>query len=225
VLDVACGTGIVARTAVARVGPAGSVVGVDINEAMLSVARRIEPGVDWRVGAAAALPVDDHDVDIAVCQMALMFFPDPVAALRELARVVRPSGTVGVLIPGRLDGADAYPAFVDIVSHEAGTDARSLVTTYFALGDRARTTELFTAAGLRVTATSSPVGAARYESLEAFCAAEIDGTPLGERLDPAVRERIIARTRSALAAFVAEDGSALIPIECHLFVAVPASGG
>ena len=57
VLDVACGTGIVARTAAGRVAPAGRVVGVDLNEAMLTVARRVAPDLDWREGDAAALPV------------------------------------------------------------------------------------------------------------------------------------------------------------------------
>jgi ubiquinone/menaquinone biosynthesis C-methylase UbiE len=224
VLDVACGTGIVARGALARVGGDGRVVGVDLNEAMLSVARRIEPRVDWRVGDAAALPVADGEFDVVLSQMAMMFFPDPVVALREMARAVRAGGTVGVLIPGRLEGADAYPAFVDIVSRHAGADARALVTTYFALGDLARTTSLFESAGLRVTATDSPVGGARYPSIDAFCAAEIDSTPLGERLEPAVRQRIEAETRTALARFTEADGSALIPIECHLIVATPHSG-
>src|SRR5688500_3599509 len=80
ILDVACGTGIVARTAADRVG-AANVVGVDLNEAMLTVARRVRPDVDWRQGDATALPLDDGSVDTVLCQMALMFFPDRVEAL------------------------------------------------------------------------------------------------------------------------------------------------
>ena len=59
VLDVACGTGIVARTAADLVGPSGAVVGVDVNEAMLTVARRVRPDLDWRQGDVAALPFAD----------------------------------------------------------------------------------------------------------------------------------------------------------------------
>src|SRR5262245_23631955 len=73
VLDVACGTGIVARTAAEVVGPAGSVVGVDLNESMLVVARRIRPDLDWRQGDAGRLPVADASFDAVLCQMALMF--------------------------------------------------------------------------------------------------------------------------------------------------------
>jgi ubiquinone/menaquinone biosynthesis C-methylase UbiE len=126
VLDVACGTGIVARTAAPRVGTAGSVTGVDINEAMLSVARRVSPDLEWRQGDAAALPFEDAEFDAALSQMAMMFFPDPAAALREMARVVQPPGTVAILIPAGLDANPAYEAFVDIVTRHAGPAARNL---------------------------------------------------------------------------------------------------
>ena len=56
VLDVACGTGVVARAAAERVAPDGTVTGIDLNPAMLAVARRIAPEIDWREGDAAALP-------------------------------------------------------------------------------------------------------------------------------------------------------------------------
>ena len=82
VLDVACGTGIVARAAADRAGP-GNVIGVDLNDAMLTVARRVRPDITWRQGDASALPFPDGTFDAVVCQMALMFFPDRARALRE----------------------------------------------------------------------------------------------------------------------------------------------
>jgi SAM-dependent methyltransferase len=85
VLDVACGTGIVARTVAERVGP-GSVTGVDRNEAMLTVAGRLRPDIDWRHGDVAALPFEDGTFAVVLCQSALMFFPDATAALAEMAR-------------------------------------------------------------------------------------------------------------------------------------------
>ena len=86
VLDVACGTGIVARTAADRVGPTGSVVGVDLNEAMLIVARRVRPDLEWRQDDAAELPFEDGSFDVALCQMALMFFPDRAQAIGHSTR-------------------------------------------------------------------------------------------------------------------------------------------
>jgi len=70
VLDVACGTGIVARTAAERAGPA-HVIGVDLNQAMLTVARRVRGDIDWRQGDAAALPLADRSFDAPLCQMVL----------------------------------------------------------------------------------------------------------------------------------------------------------
>jgi len=80
VLDVACGTGIVARVAADRLAGAGRVVGVDLNEAMLAVARRVRPDVEWRQGDAEALPFPPASFDRVLCQMALMFFPDRARA-------------------------------------------------------------------------------------------------------------------------------------------------
>ena len=96
VLDVACGTGIVARLARERVG-SSAVVGVDVSAPMLAQAARIAPEIDWREGNAQALPVSEKETfDIVVCQQGLQFFPDRLQAAREMRRVLRPGGRVGV---------------------------------------------------------------------------------------------------------------------------------
>ncbi|MFQ5468502.1 MAG: methyltransferase domain-containing protein, partial [Kiloniellaceae bacterium] len=97
VLDVACGTGVLAREAFRRVGQKGQVVGVDLNEGMLAVAARTEPKVEWRQGDAEHLPFEDASFDVVVSQFALMYFPDRVAALREMWRVLAPDGRLAVV--------------------------------------------------------------------------------------------------------------------------------
>ena len=97
VLDVACGTGIVARLAAGRAGSAGHVVGVDVNPAMIAMARSVSAEVDWREGDAAALPVADGETfDVVLCQQGLQFFPDRVKAVAEMRRVLAPGGRLGV---------------------------------------------------------------------------------------------------------------------------------
>ena len=104
VLDVACGTGIVARLARTRVGAAGAVVGVDVSTAMLAVARRIAPELDWREGDAGALPLRDGErFDAVLCQQGLQFFSDRPAALREMARALAPGGRLAVSVWRSLD--------------------------------------------------------------------------------------------------------------------------
>lgn len=91
VLDLACGIGLVARHAVALVSPNGRLVGADINPAMLEIARgSIDDGVEWVESPSDDLPFDDNTCPHVICQQGFQFFPDPVAAMRETVRVLRP---------------------------------------------------------------------------------------------------------------------------------------
>src|SRR5262249_60545343 len=97
VVDVACGTGIVARIAAARVGPSGVVVGVDLNPGMLNVARSVSltdsrsaAPIQWQEASADKLPFPGESFDIVYCQLGLQFFADRPAALREMRRVLGP---------------------------------------------------------------------------------------------------------------------------------------
>lgn len=97
VLDVACGTGTVARQARARLGESGTVVGVDVSGPMLEVARRVAPDIDWREGDAAALPLrEGEQFDVVICQQGLQFFADRCAPVREMYRALAPGGRVAV---------------------------------------------------------------------------------------------------------------------------------
>jgi demethylmenaquinone methyltransferase/2-methoxy-6-polyprenyl-1,4-benzoquinol methylase len=102
VLDVACGTGMLARAAAAVVGRGGGVTGLDASPAMLAQAARVEipPAAAeprWVRGDALALPFPDATVDAAMIGFGLRNLPDYAAGLRELARVVMPGGRVVVL--------------------------------------------------------------------------------------------------------------------------------
>jgi ubiquinone/menaquinone biosynthesis C-methylase UbiE len=217
ILDVACGTGIVARTAADRVGPA-SIVGIDLNEAMLTVARRVRPDIDWRQGDAAALPLADGSFDAVLCQMALMFFPDRVQALREMARVVTPGGIVAVLVPSSLGAQPAYGPFVDMAAQHAGAEARSLLSTYFSCGDLDELAGLMAQAGLEVATTATHAGTARFPSVDALVATEVGSTPLGERISTDVHDRIRDGARTVLAPFTTADGRLEAPFEVHVAV-------
>ena len=83
VLDVACGTGILAREVASRIGPTGRVAGLDPNPGMLAVAKRLAPAVEWREGVAESLPFPDASCDAVVSQFGLMFFTDRRQALRQ----------------------------------------------------------------------------------------------------------------------------------------------
>jgi ubiquinone/menaquinone biosynthesis C-methylase UbiE len=111
VLDIACGTGIVARVARERLGDA-KVVGVDLSRDMLAVARRLDPGVDWREGDACDLPLrHGEQFDLVVCQQGLQFFPDKPRAVAEMRRALAHDGKLAIAV-WRSD--DEIPFFCEL---------------------------------------------------------------------------------------------------------------
>lgn len=220
-LDVACGTGVVTREVADRLAGTGTVVGVDLNEAMLAVARRLRPDLDWRQGDAARLPFPDETFDVVLCQAGLMFFPDPVAALSDMRRVLRPDGRVAVQVWSGLDAQPAYRPFFDIIARHAGPDAVGLVNSYFSLGDLDQVRARLHAAGLHVTGTGVHLTVMRLPSVDAAVAVEVKGTPLGERISEKVYQRILADTRTAFAAYCDETGALDLPIEGAVITAQP----
>jgi SAM-dependent methyltransferase len=102
VLDVACGTGVVARAAAERVGTAGRVVGVDLNPGMIAVARSLPPpagaSIEWVERSALDLRLQDASMDVALCQQGLQFFPDKALALREMRRVLARGGRLALSV-------------------------------------------------------------------------------------------------------------------------------
>lgn len=222
VLDVACGTGIVARTVSDAVGPTGTVVGLDANPAMLTVARRVRPDLTWQEGDAGALPFPDGGFDVVLCQMALMFFPDRAGALAEMARVATDGGTVGLVVPAAITDQPAYGRVVDIVAAEAGGSAASLLDTYWSCGDRDELRSTAAAAGLRVESIHTHLGTASFGSSDDLVATEVEGSPLADRIDSPAYDRIKERCRTALAEFVTADGALAAPLRGHIVVATPA---
>lgn len=220
VLDVARGTGIVARTAADRVGPTAKVVGLDLNEGMLTVARRVRPDLEWRRGDAAALPFPDDSFDVVLCQSALMFFPDATLALQEMGRVCKPDGVVGVQVYGGLDAQPAYGPWVDMVARHAGAEAIRLLSTYWVHGELRALENRFDSAGLHVKAVHTRIGTARWASIDELVRTEVESTPLVERISDEVYTRIREESREVLGRFQTDTG-AEIPMAGHLVVARP----
>jgi ubiquinone/menaquinone biosynthesis C-methylase UbiE len=95
VLEVACGTGVVTRALATTLPAACEITATDLNEAMVAHGELVGTArsVAWRQADVIALPYDDESFDVVVCQFGVMFFPDRVAAYREIRRVLRSGGT------------------------------------------------------------------------------------------------------------------------------------
>jgi SAM-dependent methyltransferase len=147
VLDVACGTGVVARLAAERLGASGTVGALDLNPAMLSVARSVPPtgaAIRWYETSAESIPLPDGAFDVVLCQLGLQFVADKSAAVREMHRVLAPGGRVFVSTP-------PPNAFFDVLdeamTRHVGNEAGAFVHMVFSLDDPAILDRLCRAAG------------------------------------------------------------------------------
>lgn len=182
VLDVGCGTGVLARAACERVGRGGRVAAIDPNDGMLDVARRAEPGVDWRSGVAERLPFGDGSFERTVSQFALMFFSDRDAALSEIARVTVPGGRVALAVWDGLDDNAGYARLANLLERLFGPQAARALRVPFELGD-ARALGEIASRGLTDPQVTTHRGTARFASLEAWLHTEIRGWTLAGEID------------------------------------------
>jgi SAM-dependent methyltransferase len=219
VLDVGCGTGVLAREALRRVGREGQVVGLDLNEGMLAVAARSEPKIEWRRGDAASLPFEDASFDALVSQFALMYFPDRVASLREMWRTLAPGGHLAVAAWAPIDRARGYQILVDIAARQCGREAADVLAAPFVLGDRAGLAKLSAESGISGASVTLHEGSIRFPSVREFVRIEVKGSPLAEMLSDDAMQTLAAESENALAEFVVPSGEIIMPMDAHIVTA------
>jgi SAM-dependent methyltransferase len=219
VLDVACGTGILARALAERVGPRGAVVGLDVNPAMLDVARRVAPGIEWRQGEAERLPFPDKSFDAALCQFGLMFFRDRHAAIREMMRVVRPGGRVAVAVWDTLERTPGYAAVVALLARLFGEETAGALRAPFVLGDTRALRSLFAEAGAPDVAVATRTGTGRFPSIRAWVHADVKGWTAADLIDEAGYDRLLAEAERELRRFATPDGSVALAMPGHIAAA------
>jgi len=203
VLDLACGTGIVARRLAPRVDPGGTVTGLDISPGMVEVGRdrsnRESVTIEWVEGRAEHLPFARNSFDLVTCQFGLMFFQDRNAALAEVHRVLVPAGTVAIHVFQELERHPFYVVLDGVIRDRFGLSG---VGDIFALGNRDQLRDLISAAGFdRIEITPFDL-VARFPDPEAFLAGEIAvdtaAIPEMQHLDPSARAELVASTASSM---------------------------
>ena len=179
VLDVACGTGVVARLASQLVGATGTVTGLDVNPGMLAVARSATPPgtpIEWHEASAEAMPLPDASFDVVLCQMGLEFVPDKHAALREMRRVLVRGGRLILNVPGPTPRL--FNIMGEALARHVGAEVAGFVDHVFSLHDTAEIQELVSGAGLHGISVQSETKSLRLPAPEEFLWQYVYSTPL-----------------------------------------------
>ena len=204
-LDVACGTGLVAFAAAQAVGPSGRVVGVDLSDRMADAAaqraqeRKVAHASFARMDAEQ-LDLPDAGFDVALCALGLMYMPDPEQAVREMRRVLRPGGRMVLAVWGERQRCGWAPLFA-IVDAEVASEVCPL---FFRLGQRDTLARLCAGARFEAIEQHRFATTLNYADADEACRAAFVGGPVAlawSRFPDDVRARVRARYVEAVAAW------------------------
>jgi ubiquinone/menaquinone biosynthesis C-methylase UbiE len=225
VLDVACGTGIVARLAAQQAGAASQVTGVDLNADMLIEARaqaaKLGAAVDWVEGDVGALPFGAAAFDVVFCQQSIQFFSDQARAVQEIKRVLTPGGRFALNVSRSLEYNPYIRALADALERHVGPEAGAAMRAPCGFGDAEALRKLLTSAHLFDIRIHIVISTIRHPSLSAFIAGQLAATPIAASiaaLHANDQRALLDDICVALRPYTDDEGLA-VPYEIHVAVA------
>ena len=220
VLDVACGSGVVARLAAQLVGSSGTIAGLDINPGMLAVARSTTPpgmAIDWHEASAEAMPLPDASFDAVLCQMGLQFVSDKHAALSEMRRVLAPGGRLVLNVPGPTP--QLFVIMANALARHISSEAAGFVNQVFSLHNTAELQNLITGAGFSDVSVQAHTTSLRLPAPEEFLWQYVHSTPLASAVAQVNDERRGALDRDVVAQWQEFVKEGALMLEARIVVA------
>lgn len=221
VLDVACGTGVLARRALARVGAGGRVVGADPAPGMLAAAREIEPAIDWVLCSAESLNAEDGAFDCVISQFGMMFFSDRNKAAEEMARVLKPGGLLAIAVWRSVEHNPAYSDLISLLEQQVGVAAADALRLPFSLGDADAGTAVLKSGGFTDISVEVKTETARFPSARHMVEAELRGwLPLFDIiLSEDKIKNVLVESDKTLGKYTTAGGEAVFPTSAHVYTA------
>ncbi len=217
-LDVGCGTGVVAREAALRVGSSGRVVGFDLNESMLAVAKRMRPEIEWRQGDAIQLPFEDECFDAVVSQFMLMFIVNRVGVIKEMWRVLAPGGRLAAAVWMAFERSLGDVALAEIARRLIGDDAAESFKAPYVLGDEDELIGLFHSAGIADAQVDTREGSFFFSSIDEFVRVWVKGWVLAD-MDDDTYAALLKEAHKDLKHFCNDDGEIKMPMDALIVTA------
>jgi ubiquinone/menaquinone biosynthesis C-methylase UbiE len=196
------------------------VVGLDINAAMLSVARRLPPvggaTVEWLEASALEIPLPDSSFDVVLCQHGLQQFPDRSTALREMRRVLAPNTRLALCVWSRIEESPGMAALAEALGRHVGAEAAANRRAPFALGDPVQLRALMEDAGFRDVDIHTMVETAHFPSPQALVAYQLGATPLSTlgTVTEEAQQAVARDVRATLQPYL-HGGGLAVPMEAH----------
>jgi SAM-dependent methyltransferase len=211
------------------VGRAGRVVGIDINAAMLGVARSLPggagAGIGWVQGSVLGLPCAEASHEVVLCQLGLQFVPGRAAALAQMRRVLVPGGRLGLSVYGPIEHNPATFALAQALDRYLGPDASVTKRAEHALADPTLLRTLAADAGFTRITIVTETRTVRFASTTDYVRIQLTATPLARLLPDQpgrpgqpLTELLIADVAAALQPYQTAGGLAF-PQEVHVLVA------
>jgi len=216
VVDVACGTGVLAIAVSEHVGPRGKTIGVDINDGMLNIARSKSSSVEWLNAPAEVLPFTDDYFNCAVSQFGLMYFKNQEAAIREMMRVLQPSGTIAVIVWDKIDNNPGFAAEEYLWQKVFGYEVEEAPNR---LGDKDVLENLFRASGINDIQVNTYEGTARFDSIESWIHTGAKGWTEDDTLNDDELGLLLDTAEKELTDFRTIQGAVAFPTSAHIVTA------
>lgn len=221
ILDIACGSGVLARHTLSRTGQTGRVVGVDPAPGMLAAAKELEPGIEWVLRSAEDLDFADATFDCVLSQFGMMFFQDRQKAAGEMYRVTKPGGALAIAVWNAIEHNPAYGDITAVLDEQASVAAGDVLRLPFSLGDPEDVTKVLAQSGFTDIQVETKIEEGRFPSIRTMVEADIRGwLPLFDiNLGEEKITNIVAKSNDRLSKYANRSGEVVFPTSAHVFSA------